>query len=401
MILDDIKSGKGVGVFDPHGDLTDYILSNIPEERLDDVVLIDPSIKNFSVGVNILENETIEQQNFIIQELISMAIRLFDPGQRNGFAGPVFEDMSRMALSAIMNYTEQSTSFIEFPLFFYSSKFRREVVKMLSARRFQLNLDPFLDLGIDTMSKHKDFENGATWVVAKYGRIVSDPALRSILCQEKSTISFDDILNNSKILLVNLNKSKIGTLSSEWLGMFLLTQIQSAAMQRGNIPEVKRKDFYLYIDEFQNSATENFAEIFAEARKYRLNLTLANQYVSQIPVNIRTAIFGNVGTIISLRVGIDDAKLLEGQYMPVFKADDFIRLPNWKGFVATTATGKRLTPFSIETIPFDKNHILSKTELDKMKSKITARYGKKKSEIEKYLNNKISLLLDDDLKEIW
>jgi len=394
MIIDDIKSGKGVGVFDPHGDLTDYILTSIPEERLDDVVLIDPSVKNYAVGVNILEHETIEQQNFIVQELIAMAVSIYDPGHTHGFAGPMFENISRMALYAIMSYTEKTPSFMDFPMFFYDSVFHNKVLHYLKKNRLKLNGDPFLDIGLESMTKDRDYDGMAGWVVSKYGRIVSDPSLRSILCQQKSTISFKEIMDDKKILLVNLNKAKIGSLSSEWLGMFLLTKIQAAAMRRVDIPEAKRNDFYLYIDEFQNSATQNFAEIFSESRKYRLNLTLANQYVAQIPEEIRSAIFGNVGTIVALRVGMEDATLLEGQFQPLFNKDDLIQLPNWKGFVASTATGKRLPPFTIETIPFETKKMRTKFELKRIKRKITANHGKKKTEIEKYLRKRVSVLMN-------
>jgi len=393
MILSDIENGKGVGVLDPHGDLLDYILLNVPKERMDEVILIDPSVREYAVGVNILENESLEQQNFIIQELISMAKTLFDPGQRHGWAGPIFEDMSRIALRALMNYSGNVPSFIEFPLFFYSENFRNKVISSLEKNDRKWLTDPFIDLSIRSLSKDQDFHSMVSYVVSKYGRIVSDSSLRDILCQEKSTISFEDILNNQKILLVNLNRSVIGSLSSEWLGMFILTKIETAAMKRINQAEKQRKDFYLYIDEFQNSATENFATILSESRKYRLNLTLANQYVSQIPDAIRNAIFGNVGTLIALRVGIMDAELLKDQFAPVFDEEDFIKLPNWKGIVASTATGKRLTPFTMETIPYDKKTKPGKTKIEKLKRDITAKWGRNRRDIATYTRKKIAELL--------
>ncbi len=394
MILSDIENGRGVGVLDPHGDLLDYILLNMPQERMDDVILIDPSVKEYAVGVNILEHESLEQQNFIIQELIAMAKSLFDPGQRHGWAGPVFEDASRIALSALMNYSTNVPSFIEFPLFFYSQRFREKVIALLERSNRKLSTNPFVDLSIRSLSKDRDFHSMVSYVVSKYGRIVSDPSLRDILCQEKSTISFEDILNRQKILLVNLNRSVIGSLSSEWLGMFILTKIETAAMKRINQPERQRKDFYLYIDEFQNSATENFVTILSESRKYRLNLTLANQYVLQIPDAIRNAIFGNVGTLIALRVGIVDAKLLRDQFVPVFDEEDFIKLPNWKGIVVSTATGKRLTPFTIETIPFDRKSEMGRKNIEQIKRDITKRWGRYRRDIEISTRKKIAELME-------
>ncbi|GEM_PF-4849387 len=395
MILADIGAGKGVGVFDPHGDLIDYILARIPAERMEQVVLIDPTIKEYAVGVNIMEADTLQQKNFIVQEIISMAMSLYDPGNRHGFAGPVFENMSRMALQAIMSVSDKKASFLDFPLFFYDHRFRKSILTELGKKKYRHDLDPFLDLGLEAMQRHEDYHGIASWVVAKYGRVISDPSLRAILCQEKSTISFRDIMDNKKILLVNLNKSKMGALGSEWLGMFLLTKLQAAAMKRVDIPEARRQDFYLYIDEFQNSATENFADILAESRKYRLNLTLANQYVAQIPVEMRKAIFGNVGTIIALRVGQDDAELLEGQFLPQFTRDDFIRLPNWKGVVASTATGKRLAPFTMDTIPFENDSNPSKGHLQKLKKEITARHGIPKKEYEKYYVERIGQIMGE------
>ena len=389
MILDDIESNKGVGVFDPHGDLIDYILSNIPKSRLDDVILIDPAEEKYAVGINILENDSIEQQNFIIQELIAMIKRIYDPND-NGITGPIFEDISRTSLMAVMNYSNRAPSFFEFPFFFYNSMFQKYVVKKVKEKNKRVFIDPFLEESIKNFNLSRDVRDTIIYVVSKYSKIVNDPYLRFTLCQEKSTISFDDILNNKKILLVNLNKAKMGTLSTEWLGMFLLTKIQIAAMKRINIPENERHDFYLYIDEFQNSATENFAEILAESRKYHLNLTLANQYVSQIPKKIAQAVFGNVGTIISLRVSYDDALKLQNQFEPIFKAEDLVRLPNWNAFVSTTATGNRLSPFSINTIPFNKNKFKSKSELKLLKSDLMRNRGIEKAKVEKFLRERIN-----------
>jgi len=393
MILSDIRNGKGVGLLDPHGDLLDYILINIPEDRMEDVILIDPSVPDYAVGVNILEHDSVEQQNFIIQELISMARSLFDPGQLHGIAGPIFEDISRMALTAIMNYSDTAPSFIEFPIFFYSQKFRNKIINSVLRSKEKLAVNPFIDFSIYNFSAERDFSSTVSYVVSKYGRIVNDPSLRDILCQEKSTISFEEILNKQKILLVNLNRAVIGSLSSEWLGMFILTKIEAAAMKRIRLPEKKRKDFFLYIDEFQNSATVNFASILSESRKYHLNLTLANQYVMQIPDAIRDAIFGNVGTLIALRVGPQDAHLLENQFAPIFNHEDFMLLPNWKGVVASTATGKRLTPFTIETLPYDRHTGMAKRKIGRIKREITARWGKRKSDVDRFIFEKIDKTL--------
>lgn len=391
MILDDIESGKGVGVFDPHGDLIDYILSNIPKERLDEVILIDPAEEKYAVGVNILENDGPQQQNFIIQELIAMIKRIYDP-HNEGITGPIFEDISRTSLLAVMNYSDDTPSFFEFPFFLYKLRFRKYVIKKLKENARRKYINPFVEEELYNLYSSREFHDTILYVISKYGRIVNDLYLRHTLCQKKSTISFDDILNKKRILLVNLNKSKIGMMSSEWLGMFLLTKIQIAAMKRINIDESKRTDFYLYIDEFQNSATDNFVEILAESRKYHLNLTLANQYVSQIPAKISQAVIGNVGTIISLRIGHGDAEMLANQFEPIFNVSDLIGLPNWKGVVTTTATGHRLPPFSINTIPFEENRFKSKKQLKLLKRELIKRWGVEKKEVEKFIKNRIAEL---------
>lgn len=398
MIIDDIKAGKGVGLIDPHGDLLDYILPHIPEDRLKDVVLIDPSVKNYVVGVNILENQSIKQQSFIIQELIGMAKALYDPGNRHGFFGPMFEDTVRLALMILMNYSDKAPSFVEFPLFFYDARFRSKVLSKLKERIARLTISPLLTISADTLPKIREYEEYTSYILSKYGRIIYDELLRDILCQESSTISFEDIINNEKILLVNLNRSLLGKLSSEMLGMFILTKIQAAAMSRTSIPENRRKDFFLYVDEFQTSATENFAEIFSESRKYRLSLILANQYVDQIPNDIRDAIFGNVGTIVSLRVGIKDAQWLRSQYEPVFTAEDLVTLPNWQAVVATTATGKRLTPFTIETIPFLPTNEKSKKEIQKLKEQLTRQAGAPRSAVKKYIEKRFKEIFKNKSK---
>ena len=388
MIIDDIKAGRGVGLIDPHGDLLDYILPRIPEDRLKDVVLIDPSVKNYVVGVNILENQSVKQQSFIIQELLSMARSLFDPNYRHGITGPMFEDTVRIALISLMNYSDTVPSFLEFPLFFYNKSFRRKVLNELKNRKDKLMLGQLLSMSVQSVENMRDYGDFTSYVLSKYGRIIYDEHLRDILCQESSTISFEEIINNEKILLVNLNRALLGKLSAEMLGMFILTKIQAAAMNRTGIPENRRKDFYLYVDEFQNSATDNFAEIFSESRKYRLNLILANQYVDQIPADIRDAIFGNVGTMVSLRVGMKDAKWLITQYEPVFTVEDLVTLPNWQAVVATTATGKRLAPFTIETIPFLTQHEKSKKEIQRLKETLTKQAGMPRRAVRNYIEKR-------------
>jgi hypothetical protein len=326
------------------------------------------------IGLNLFEFETQDQRDFLIQEAIAMLYKLYDPGH-TGIIGPRYEHWFRNAALTIMSDPNGST-FIDIPQVFNDPAFTEEKLKYVTDRTV---LDFWNKEMAQTSEANKSEVLG--WFVSKFGAFLSNEMMRNIIGQTKSGFNLREIMDNKKILIVNLSKGKTGELNSQLLGMIFIMKFQVAAMGRDDIPEDVRQDFALYVDEFQNFATDSFATILSEARKYRLNLILANQFMTQLTDNIRESILGNIGTIISGRLGITDAEILQKKFMPTFDAEDLTKLPNFQTITSVMINNVPSAAFSMNLIPpmVNPNPLLQ----DAIKKLSAAKYGRPRAQVEK------------------
>lgn len=374
LALQDMLDGKGFAFIDPHGDSAESLLGMVPKERVEDVIYFNPGEMASPVGLNLFEFDTPDQRDFLVQEAIAMLYRLYDPGH-TGIIGPRYEHWFRNAALTIMS-DPNGTSFIDIPQVFNDDAFAKEKLKYVTDQTV-------LDFWNKEMAQTSDYHKSEVlgWFVSKFGAFLSNEMMRNIIGQTKSGFNLRDIMDKKKILLVNLSKGKTGELNSQLLGMIFVMKFQAAAMGRADIPEEQREDFALYVDEFQNFATDSFESILSEARKYRLNLILANQFVSQLTDKIREAIIGNVGTIISGRIGTTDAELMAKKYIPVFDAEDLTKLPNYEGVAVAQINGVPSSPFSM-MFPPPLGHPNPQLA-DALKRLSAAKYGRPRSEVER------------------
>lgn len=373
LALQDMLDGKGFAFIDPHGDSAEELLGMVPKERVEDVIYFNPGDMSNPVGLNLFEFDTPDQRDFLVQEAIAMLYRLYDPGH-TGIIGPRYEHWFRNAALTIMS-DPAGTSFIDIPQVFNDDAFAKEKLKYVTDQTV-------LDFWNKEMAQTSDYHKSEVlgWFVSKFGAFLSNEMMRNVIGQTKSGFNLRDIMDNKKILLVNLSKGKTGELNSQLLGMIFVMKFQAAAMGRADTPEDEREDFSLYVDEFQNFATDSFENILSEARKYRLNLILANQFVTQLTDKIREAIIGNVGTVISGRIGTTDAELMEKKFMPVFDAEDLTKLPNFEGVAVVQINGVPSSPFSMSFPP-----ILGRSNPQlalALKRLSAAKFGRPRAEVE-------------------
>lgn len=354
MILDDIRAGEGVCVLDPHGDLYKDLLGRIPADRMDDVILVDPTDLDYPVGINLLEYSSETERFFIIQELTAIITRTmmdsFGDAAMN-MMGPIFFQHLRMNLFLAMSDPEHPSTLMDFYQIFQESGFWRRWLPLRSS-------DPLLDQWVTNVLPEMDYlrqgSEGASmggWVSSKFESFLFDPMLRNIFGQKQSTIRFREAMDTGKILLVNLAKGSLTEPNSRFFGMIVLAQLQAAALGRVNIPEAERRPFYLYVDEFQSVATEGFITMLSEARKFGLGLVLANQFVSQIKNDkIMASILGNAGSLVCFRLGETDAELMEKEMSPTISRHDLLNIPNWHAYISTLAHNQTVRPFEIRTV---------------------------------------------------
>jgi len=377
MIVEDIKAGKGVGVIDPHGDLIDSLINKIPAERAKDVILVDPSDTERPLAINLLDWNKPEEKDFLVQEAISIFYKLFDPtGQ--GFIGPQFEHWMRNAALTLMEQPDGGT-LIEIPRLFTDKAFEQKMVSNIKTEAVKA-------FWTKQMAQTSDYHKSEmlNYFVSKFGRFMTNDMMRNIMGQKKSAFNLRKVMDSQKILLVNLSKGKMGEVNSNLLGMMLVSKLQMAAMSRADQPEKDRKDFYLYVDEFQNFATDSFAEILSEARKYHLNLTIANQYVAQLDEKIRDAVFGNVGSLISFRIGAQDAEYVAKEMEPVYSEADLINVDKFNAYLRLIIDNTPTRPFNIETI---LDRTLPNAELGaQIKQYSRLKYGRAKAEVDQETN---------------
>jgi len=379
MIRQDIEKGEGVGAIDPHGDLIEDTLANIPKERINDVVLFEPSNIEQPCGLNMLEWNTPEQRDLAVSEMIMIFTSLFPPEM----IGPYFEHYMRNAMLALMSDKNDHGTLVEIPRMFTDDRFMEMKLKKVDdilVRNF------WLKEWKNTSGQTRSDMLG--YVISKIGRFIENEMMRNIIGQNKSSFNFGDIMDEKKIFLVNLSKGLTGEINSSLLGLILVSKLQIAALARARMPEEERKDFYLYIDEFQNFTTDSIATILSEARKYRLCLTLAHQYMPQLKEEIKNAVIGNVGAIASYRIGATDAEFLENQFSPEFSKFDLSNLDNYQYLVKMLIDSKITSPFKINA-PIPQHGDRDKVE--KIRAISRVKYGRPRALVEDEIAEKLNL----------
>lgn len=340
MVIQDITAGYGVGVVDPHGDLIEDILLHIPPERQKDVILFDPRDTDRPLGFNILEAKDPAQKDLVVNEVVQILQKLAARLNPESI-GPMFEHYLRNALLALAE--DPNATLLDVPRMFVDQEFRDAIV----ARNINPTVRQFWEKEFIQSQRGQMAADMLSYVISKLGRFISNETVRNMIGQAHSSFDVREVMDQKKILLCNLSKGMLGDINSDLLGFVLVSKIQIAALGRADMPEDQRPDFYLYLDEFQNFTTDSIATILSEARKYRLNLNLAHQFIQQLDESIRDAVFGNVGTIISYRVGVDDAEFLAKQFAPVFTEYDLVNLKRFTAIVRLLANQTPQRPFSL------------------------------------------------------
>lgn len=367
MVISDINDGNGLALVDPHGDLAEAILDFIPKRRIKDVIYFNPSDIEYPIAFNPLESVHPDQHHLVASGLISVFKKIWSE-----FWGPRLEHILRNSILTLLD--QKNSTILDVPRLLTDKDFRAETVRKIKnqqVREFWLF----------------EYEKYSAWlrseaispILNKIGQFLTSIPLRNIVGQRANTFDTRKVMDEGKILIVNLAKGKIGEDNCSLLGAMMVTKIWLSALSRADLPENKRKPFYLYVDEIHNFLTLSFADILSEARKYGLNLTLAHQYIDQLDENIRKAIFGNIGTIISFRVGIDDAEHLSKQFYPVFNQNDLINLPNYHIYLKLMIDGATSQPFSAITLPSQEKVKSYKESIIKL---CRERYSKPRKEVE-------------------
>ncbi|MEK7557765.1 MAG: type IV secretion system DNA-binding domain-containing protein [Patescibacteria group bacterium] len=369
MIINDIRAGHGVAVVDPHGDLAEKIVEYIPTNRINDVVYFNPADIDFPIAFNVIEHVEPHLRHLVASGLIGVFQKLWADSW-----GPRLEYILRNAILAILDYPDSTllgiTRILSDKVYRKKvvDKIQNPVVKAFWVNEFAGYADKFASEAVSPIQN-------------KVGQFLSSSLIRNIVGQVKSAIDLRDVMDQRKILILNLSKGRIGEDNSSLLGAMVITKIQLAAMSRVDILEKNRKDFYLYIDEFQNFTTDSFANILSEARKYRLNLIMAHQYIEQLGEKVKPAVFGNVGSMIVFRVGAIDAEELVKEFTPVFIEEDLVNLPKYEFYIKLMIDGVTSDPFSARGLaPFsDEEKTYNKDKVVKMSRE---KYAKDRETVE-------------------
>lgn len=374
IALQDIANGDGVCVVDPHGDLVMDILARLPANRRDDVIYFNPSDTEHPVGLNMLEADTPEEQDFAVQEMIAIFMKLFPPE----VIGPMFEHNMRNVMLTLMADKENPGTIVEIPRMFTDPAFQKMKVSKVT--------DPIVRAFWEKeMAKTSDFHKSEMlgYLISKVGRFVENAMMRNVIGQPRSGFDFRKIMDEGKILLVNLSKGTTGEVNANLLGLIIVSKLQMTALRRASLPQEQRRDFFLHIDEFQNFITDSVATILSEARKYRLNLTIGHQYVGQLvqgaDTKIRDAVFGNVGTIVAFRVGVEDAETFAQAFAPTFSAYDVTNVEKYTAIVKLLVDNASSKPFTMQTLalnPEVPGQAQQLIELSRM------RYGRARQQVE-------------------
>lgn len=342
LVAQDILAGEGLGIVDPHGEFAEYALGLVPKERAEDVIYVDPADLARPLGLNMLEYDprNPEQKTFIVNELINIFDKLYD---LKTTGGPMFEQYTRNALLLLMDDPSEGATLLDVPRVMADSDFR----KKLLVKCQNIVVKDFWEKEAEKAGGEAALQNIVPYITSKFNVFIANDFMRPVIGQSKSSINFREVLDKKKILLVNLSKGRLGDINSHLLGMIIVGKLTMASFARIDTAEELRPDFYLYIDEFQNFTTESISTILSEARKYRLCLVIAHQFIKQLPEKIRDAVFGNVGSIISYRVGAEDAEFLVKQFTPVFDQNDLINIDNFNAYAKLLINNSTSKPFNI------------------------------------------------------
>ena len=377
MAVSDIRNGSGLAFVDPHGDVADALLDYIPEHRIKDVVYFNPQDLDYPIAFNVLGDVAENQRHIVADGLVGVFKKIWADSW-----GPRLEYILRNTILTLLE--NENSTLLDIMRILVDKNFRANIVYKMQdpvLKQFWLNeFEGYTDkLLVEAISPIQN----------KVGQFTSSPLIRNIIGQAKSSINLRDIMDQKKILIMNLSKGAVGEGGAQLLGAMMITKMQLAAMSRVDIPESERQDFYAYIDEFQNFSTDSFAEILSEARKYRLSLILAHQYVEQLSEVVRGAVFGNVGTTVVFRIGAADAEFMEREFTPVLTIEDLVNLPKWKIYLKLMIDGVTSQPFSADTLPDPEPELISNR--DKIIEFSRNTYGNKKSTLRAdHIDNKKS-----------
>lgn len=387
LIEQDVLNGDGAGVLDPHGDLIDDILGKIPNSRLEDVVVFDPTNLKRSVGLNMLEYDPNfpEQKTFIVNEFIKIFDKLYDLKQTGG---PIFEQYTRNALMLLMDDPAETYTLMEVPKVLSDQGFRRHLL----AKCRNLMVKEFWEKQAEQAGGEASLKNLVPYITSKFDTFISNDYMRPIIGQTKSTFNFREIIDSKKIFLVNLSKGRLGDINSSLLGLIVTSKLAIAAFSRVDTPENERKDFYLYLDEFQNFATDTISSILSEARKYKLCLTVSHQFIGQLPDMIKNAVFGNIGTTVAFRIGVEDAEFLKKGFEPAFNAQDLIKIDNYNAYVRLMVNGQISSPFSLKTYPPNKS---DPERAKNIKEYYSLKWGESRETVEENINERRKTYIDN------
>jgi len=384
MMYQDIRAGRGFCFIDPH-DTFEYVMQLIPPERAEDVIYFCPADLDRPLGLNLIEAKTEDQKHFITSAIINLMYKLFDP-YKTGIVGPRFEHSIRNAMLTVM--CEPGATFIEVVRCLTDPKYVQELLPKVQdpiVRRFWT----------DQIAQTSDFHKSEVldYIVSKFGRFVTNKMMRNIIGQSVSSFDFRKVMDEGKILIINLAKGQIGEENSNFLGLVLVPKILMAAMSRSDVPEAQRKDFYLYVDEFQNFATPDFAQILSEARKFHLGLCVANQFIGQMDEEVKNAVFGNCGTKIAFRVGVTDAQYLAHEFAPTFSESDLLNIEAYNAYVKTLVNNEPVPAFSMsmkdDMPPIWKQYNPELSE--KIKELSRLKFGKERAIVEAEISKRARL----------
>lgn len=375
LIIQDIQQGNGVCMIDPHGTDIEKVLGAIPKEREKDIIYFDPSRMDQAVGLNMLEYDQSkpEQKTRVVNELFSIFQKLY--GANPESMGPMFEQYFRNATMLVMEDPESGNTLMDISRVMVDAQYRRY---KLSKAKNPVVVQFWTEIATKAGGE-ASLENIVPYIVSKFDVFTANDYMRPIIGQQKSAFNFREVMDQRKILLVNLSKGRLGEINANLIGMIFVGKILMAALSRVDDPTRSFPPFYLHIDEFQNVSTPAIASILSEARKYKLSLTMAHQFIAQLDQTIKDAVFGNVGSMAAFRIGSDDAHFLEPQFAPVFEAKDLMNVPNYNAFIRMLADGIPAKPFSMATLPPIHS---DQDQVARLIAESAARYGRPREEVE-------------------
>lgn len=380
MIVQDIKNGKGVAVIDPHGELIERLLGIIPRHRYQEVVYFNPGDVEYPMGLNMLEYDPNypEQKTFIVNELLSIFDKLYNMSVAGG---PMFEQYFRNATLLVMDDPGSGNTLLEIQRVMVDKTFR----DLKLSRSKNIVVKSFWKDIAEKAGGEASLKDIVPYIASKFDNFIANEIMRPVIAQQKSAFNIREIMDSQKILLVNLSKGRLGELNSSLIGLIMVGKLLMAALSRIDMTEERRKDYYLYIDEFQNVTTDSISTILSEARKYRLNLTIAHQFIGQLKEEIKKAVFGNAGSMVSFRIGTEDAEFLAKQFKPVFSEQDLINIDNFNCYAKLLIGGATTPAFSMKVKRPEKG---SDEVAQTIKEISRAKYGRPREEVEKEIEER-------------